>query len=260
MSAGDSLNFFTPQHNNAPSWFWVAFTSGSTEPSLMDTIWGDASNANAVLEYITLTSGTWGGGDAAGYMLLSNHDGTAWTSGENFTANTTVAGNHGTITSTPGLATATGDVIRSDTMVVDFPSSAPNTLALFPFQMPYHYGGGGITLTVGVVSSTATGDMSFAAFMKSLTDDVDNLGNLGTDPSGLKAFAPPVFNQTIDAATVAGEVKYFEIAMTDGAQMDSIAAGEYGQLLLMRDSQDGTNDDMAQDAEFVFMAMRETLP
>ena len=40
--------------------------------------------------------------------------------------------------------------------------------------------------------------------------------------------------------------------------MDSIAAGELFYLLLMRDAQDTTNDDMAGDAEFVFMEIQET--
>ena len=83
MASGDTLVVLHPNNNSAPSWLWVEFTSGSTEPTLGDTIWGDTSNANAVLEYLgALTSGTWAGNDAAGYMLLSNHHSTARTRGE----------------------------------------------------------------------------------------------------------------------------------------------------------------------------------
>lgn len=258
MAAGDTLATIFPNHNAAPAWLFVTFTGGSTEPSLGDTIWGDTSNANAVLEYLgALTSGSWAGSDAAGYMLLSNHNGVAFSSGENFTANSTTAGDHGTLVALPVDNFATPDIVRSDTPVLDFDASV-NEVALFTPFMPHHYGGNGLTITIGVVSTTATGDMSWAAFLKSYTDNVDNLGNVATDPSLLKVFAAPNFNTAVDAATVAGEIKYFTIAFTNGADMDSIAAGEYFHLLLMRDAQDGTNDDMAADASLVFIEIRET--
>lgn len=257
MASGDTLLKFEPLNNLSPAWFYVAFTSGSTQPSLGDTIWGDTSNANAVLEYLGHVSGTWGGGDEAGYMLLSNHNGTAWTSGENFTANTTTAGNHGTLTSVPVDAFATFDIVNN-VPVLDFDASI-NEVALFMGVMPRHYAGTtGLTLTLGVTSTTATGDMSWAFFLKSITADVDNLNNVGTDPSGLKVFAAPNFNTAFDAASVAGEVAQEETTFLDGADMDSIAAGELFFLLLMRDAQDGTNDDMAADAEFVFIEIKET--
>ncbi|KKL07581.1 hypothetical protein LCGC14_2584600, partial [marine sediment metagenome] len=72
-----------------------AFTSGSTEPSLGDTIWEDTSDENGILEFLSLESGTWGGGTAAGYMLLSGLSGAVadWTSGENFTKNSSTPAN-----------------------------------------------------------------------------------------------------------------------------------------------------------------------
>jgi hypothetical protein len=100
--------------------------------------------------------------------------------------------------------------------------------------------------------------MSWAIFLKSYTDDVDNLSNVGADPSGLKVFAAPNVNTAVDAATVAGEITYFTITFANGADMDSIAAGEYFHMVLMRDAQDSTNDDMAADAEFVFAEIQET--
>lgn len=255
MASGDTLIKLFPRMNMSPDWFFVKFTSGDSEPSLGDTIWGDTSNANAVLEYIVLTSGTWGGGDAAGYMLLSNHNGTAWTSGENFTANTTTPGDDGTLTLTPISCAATpGRVNDIDFLEFD---AADNEVALFPAIMPRHYDGGGLTATLGVTSTTATGDMSWAMFMKSITDDVDNLTNVGEDPSGLKVFAAPQVNQAFDAASAAGEVKYGTITFTF-AQADSIAVGELFFVLVMRDAQDATNDDMAADAELQFIEIRET--
>ena len=257
MAAGDTLVTLFPNNNSEPSWFWVEFTSGSTEPSLGDTIWGDTSNANAVLEYLgALTSGSWAGNDAAGYMLFSNHNGTAWSSGEDFTASTTTPGNHGTLTATPVACGATLDFVRSDTPVLDFDASV-NEVALFACVMPRHYGGGGLTVNVGITSTTATGDMAIALFLKSYTDDTDNLSLVGTDDSGLKMFAAPNFNTTHDAASAIGEIGEEAITFTNGADMDSILAGEYFHLLIMRDAQ-ATSDNMAADAELVFIEIRET--
>ena len=256
MASGDSLYEWSAASNLAPNWLYVAFTSGSTQPSLGDTIWGDTSNANAVLEYLGHVSGTWGGGDEVGFMLLSNWNGTAWTSGENFTANTTTAGNHGTLTATPVACGATPDRANG-VPVLDFDATV-NEVAIFQGIMPQHYGGGGVTLTLRVTSTTATGDMSWSTFFKSITDDVDNLTNVGADPSGLKVFAAPQTNAAYDAASVAGEVASETTAHTNGAQMDSVAAGELFFLLLMRDAQDATNDDMAADCEFVSLEMQET--
>ncbi len=254
MASGQTLVTFSPLHNTPPDWFFVAFTSGSTEPTAdgdgTAVIWGDASDANAVLEYLFLTGGTWGGGDAAGYMLLSNDANVAWTSGENFTADTSTPGNHGTLTATPVACFATMD-IRNGVNVLDFDATV-NELAMFSGFMPRNYSGSsGITVTVGAMSSTATtGDMSWALFLMSITDNVDDMD--------VKNFADPQVNQAVDAAATLGAVRYFTITHTDGAQMDSIAAGEFFRVLLMRDAQDGANDDMAGDAEFVGLEIKET--
>lgn len=52
------------------------FTSGSTEPSEGDTISGNTSSATATVERVVLQSGSWGAGDAAGYLVMSGQSGT----------------------------------------------------------------------------------------------------------------------------------------------------------------------------------------
>ncbi len=251
MASGNSLQVFNPQNNLSPAWAYVAFTGGSTEPSLADTIWGDTSDENGILEFLSLESGTWAGNDAAGYMLLSNLTGAVgdWTSGEDFTANSSTAGDHGTLTALPVDCFATFDT-RNNKSIVDF-DAASNEVAMFQGFMPRHYAGGGLTITVGwMATSATTGDTSWAIFFMSVSDDADDLD--------IKNFAAPNTNTTVDAPSASGEVDYFTITFTDGADMDSIAAGEMFYLLLMRDAQDSTNDDMAGDAEFVFMEIQET--
>jgi hypothetical protein len=251
MASGDTLVTFDARSGIRPSWAYVKFTSGSTEPSLGDTIWGDTSDENGILEFISLESGTWGGGDAAGYMLLSQLTGDVgdWSSGENFTANSSTPGNHGTLTLLPVFAAASIDTRASDLRLLDFDDTA-NEIEIFLMVMPRSYAGGGVTVSIWVLTTTATGDMSFKTFFKSVTDNVDNLDT--------KNFAAPQSNQAIDAPGASGRARLFTIAHTNGAQMDSVAAGEPFFLMLMRDAQDTTNDDMAGDSEFMAGEMKET--
>jgi hypothetical protein len=48
----------------------LAFTTGTREPSTGSVITGSSSGATSILESITLSSGSWAGGDAAGTLLL----------------------------------------------------------------------------------------------------------------------------------------------------------------------------------------------
>lgn len=252
MASGDTLATAFAVNNSPPDWILLTFTGGSTEPTAdgdgTAVIWGDTSNATSVLEYLVLTSGTWGGGDAAGYMLCSEWNGTAYQA-ENFTADSGTPADHGTLAGVQVTAFATPDRLK-DSDVLDFDASS-NELALFHLFMLRAYGGGGITITVGVSATSATtGDMSWAIFLKSISDNADNIK--------LKNFAAPNFNTAVDAPATVGNVRFFTITFTDGVDMDSIAAGEPFDLLLMRDAQDGTNDDMAGDGEYQFLEIKET--
>lgn len=252
MATGDTLAIFGAMDNNAPDWLFVAFTSGSVEPTPGDTIWGDTSDANAILEYLSpLTSGTFGGGDAAGFMLLSNWNAVAWTSGENFTKNTSTAANEGTLTAVPVSNFATVDLINNNP-VLDF-SATVNEVAIFLGVLPSNYAGGGLTVTLALAGAAATGDMSFAGLFRSFTDDVDNLLETAFNTWGTRQD-----NIAIDAPSVIGELTYDDITFTSGAQMDSLVKGEMYLFLLMRDAQDGTNDDMSGDASMVTCEIKET--
>jgi hypothetical protein len=49
---------------------YLAFTTGTREPAVGTVITGSSSGATGILESITLSSGSWAGGDAAGTLLL----------------------------------------------------------------------------------------------------------------------------------------------------------------------------------------------
>ena len=58
---------------------------------------------------------------------------------------------------------------------------------------------------------------------------------------------------------MSGQVVTCSIAFTDGAQMDSLSAGEAFRLKLRRDA-DGTSgtDDVTTDAELLLVEVKET--
>lgn len=73
----------------------LAFNSGSTEPSVGDTISGATSGATATVFEVDVSSGSFGGGDAAGDIWLTNQSGTFQS--ENLDNDTTTDTNVATI-------------------------------------------------------------------------------------------------------------------------------------------------------------------
>lgn len=84
----------------------LAFTSGGTYQIVEgDTITGATSGATAVITRVALQSGTWAGGDAAGYLVFASQTGVFQAENLNVGANpnvATIAGNSAVITLLPG--------------------------------------------------------------------------------------------------------------------------------------------------------------
>jgi len=70
IAAGDAKLFTDRQISTNIAAELVAFTSGSEEPTLGDTLVGATSSSEATFMFAVVTSGTWGGGDAAGFLFL----------------------------------------------------------------------------------------------------------------------------------------------------------------------------------------------
>ena len=139
---------------------------------------------------------------------------------------------------------------RNGVLVLDFDASTDES-AQFPGFMPRHYDGGGLTVTIGwMATSATTNDCIWNVAFKSVSDDADDLDS--------KAFAA-VNAVTATCASASGEVDYATVTFTDGADMDSVAAGEYFRLKVLRDA-DGTTstDNMTGDMELVFIEIKET--
>ena len=115
--------------------------------------------------------------------------------------------------------------------------------------MPQAYGGGGLTVKIVWTSDTAISDNCiFGLAFRSLEDDAEDV-----DTSHSYAF-----NTVTDAApSAAGEFVYPTITFTDGADMDSVGAGDAFILRLYRDA-DNASDTMAGDAQVLAVEIRET--
>lgn len=64
-----------PAPSDASYWI-INFTAGDNAPEVGSTVQGATSGAIAELMSVTLTSGSWAGNDAAGYMVLTTVVGT----------------------------------------------------------------------------------------------------------------------------------------------------------------------------------------
>ena len=136
---------------------------------------------------------------------------------------------------------------RNTHLVLDFdPTNA--WYANFPAILPRNYAGGGITVYVTWAAATATsGTVGWTiAFERigSATQDIDSDG-----------FASA---QTITAATVngtSGIPTTTSVAVTNGANIDSIAVGDLFRIQIMRDV---ANDTAAGYAQLMGIELKET--
>lgn len=131
--------------------------------------------------------------------------------------------------------------------VLDFNQST-NETAVFSGMLPRSYAGGGLTVTIVFAATSATsGDVDWdAAFERigAAQQDIDSAGFASVQSTD---------NTTVNGT--AGNTMEVDIAFTDGAQMDSIAAGEMFRLKITRD---GVSDSANGDMEVLHVRLRET--
>lgn len=139
---------------------------------------------------------------------------------------------------------------RNSIPVLDFDADT-NETAEFGGFMPRNYSGEGVTVTLGWMATDTTvtpHNVIWDVAFKSVTNDADDLDS--------KAYAA-VNSVTDEEASASGEVSYCIITFTDGADMDSVAVGEYFRMKVTRDADNGS-DNLTGDAELLFVEIRET--
>ena len=137
--------------------------------------------------------------------------------------------------------------LRNQHPCLDF-DKATNETAIFSAIMPRNYAGGGVSvylhyaMTV-VEANTVDWDVAFERIGDQVLDiDGDSFAAVNS-----------VDNTTIPATT--GLVDVVVVTFTDGADMDSVAAGELFRLSVTRDA---VNDDADDDAELYAVEIKET--
>lgn len=137
---------------------------------------------------------------------------------------------------------------RNSVPVLDFDAGTDES-AVFGGVLPNNYAGGGLTVTlVWMATSATTGDVVWNADIERHQDDafdIDSDGFAGANSA------------TGTTASASGEQQYTDITFTDGADMDSLGAGESFRLKITRDADNGS-DNMAGDAELLRVIVKET--
>lgn len=141
-----------------------------------------------------------------------------------------------------------GSTPAENVPVINFDASTDEYMDFYGI-MPQAYAAGGLTLKLVWSAATATsGNCIFGVAFRSMEDDAEDV-----DTSHSYAF-----NTVTDAApSASGEVVYAEITFTDGADMDSVGAGDAFIMRVFRDA-DNASDTMAGDAELWAVEIRET--
>jgi hypothetical protein len=146
----------------------------------------------------------------------------------------------------PSSAFATLDT-RNGHPCLDFDDTTAEA-AIFSTILPRHYGGGGITVYLTWAATSAiTGTGGW-------TVEFERIGD-GQQDVDADSFATA---QTITAATVPGTSGLTDItnvAVTNGANIDSIAVGELFRLRIKRDV---AGDSAAGDLELYGAELKET--
>lgn len=117
-----------------------------------------------------------------------------------------------------------------------------------PLVMPEHYADGGVTLEIEnrAASATSGNFINKAAFSREAGQDADSDGFAAENVSSATAT-----NGTSGVPTTA------TVTFTDGADMDSVKAGDPFRLMVGRDA-DNASDTMSGDLEIVSVHIKET--
>lgn len=147
---------------------------------------------------------------------------------------------------------AGGSTPPEDISVLDFDASA-SEYADFKFDMPLHYAGGGLTVTIKY-SMTSDHDegtphkVRWEAAFRRIQDDAEAISGAHTyQYNGVSDIVPSALT----------EISHAVITFTDGADMDSLVAGEMAILRIYRDH-DHADDNATGDAELQLITIKET--
>ena len=138
--------------------------------------------------------------------------------------------------------------VRNLHPVLDFDATTDES-AVWTAVLPSSYAAGGLTVEIGWAGDgVTTGNVVWNAAIERIGDD-----QLDLDADSFAA-ANAVTDTT---SSTDGNVVVATITFTDGADMDSVAAGEGFRIKITRDA-DNASDTMAADAQLCWVYIKET--
>ena len=147
----------------------------------------------------------------------------------------------------PATAYATRDT-RNNTPVLDFDATTDES-AMWLDILPVRYAGGGITVEIVFAATSAiSGDVVWCAQIERIGSEIQDL-----DADGF-ASAKTV---TVTTSGTSGYTKKASLSFANGAEMDSVAAGEAFRVKIYRDA-DNAADTATGDAELIAVHVKET--
>lgn len=148
----------------------------------------------------------------------------------------------------PSSNYATFDV-RNGILVLDFDTTTSESV-IFRGVLPAHYSGGGLTLNIYWMATSATsGDVVWGG-------SIERAQEGGTDQDS-DSFATEQLSSAVTTSGTSGIKNKSTITFSSGANMDSLAAGEPFRLKVARKPADA-GDTMTGDAEFTEAHLKET--
>jgi hypothetical protein len=154
-----------------------------------------------------------------------------------------------------GTTTAQFDIVNgASTPAESFPvlafDGATQEYADWHLLLPRAYSGGGLTVTLVTSTSVTTGGAVWEAALRRVQDDAEDLDTTAQtyDFNSVTVVSPP---------SAAGEVTYDNITFTNGADMDSVAAGEMF-ILRLRRAPANASDTITVDVFLHRIEIRET--
>lgn len=126
--------------------------------------------------------------------------------------------------------------------------------AVFTSILPDDYGGGGLTVTLIWAAEDTTVTPHNAVWQVAIERIADDAQDMDSD-----SFAAFNGSGAVQEASASGEVSYDDVTFTDGADMDSLAAGELFRLKVRRDADNtSATDSLTGDAQLRGILITET--